>query len=293
MTDWYAANITTIQQTFVFLLLALSIQVVLRAGVSSFASIAFYGIGGYLGANLATAGFPLVGTLAVVVITAAAIGFALAVPLTRLRGLYLGMVTFAVDQIVLILAANGGDLTGGTVGLFGVPAQLDTPALLAMAVVVVLLLSQLERGPLGRAFAALRVDENLTCAMALDARRLRVFVIVLSAVLGGLAGSANVLTFTVITPESFGFDLIITALTMAVVGGIGSWVGSVVGAIVVTWFPIAFPFLQGGFRQIVFGVVVVAVMVFEPDGLLGVVARLRSRFRRAPAPERQPEEVRA
>ena len=111
----------------------------------------------------------------------------------------------------------------------------------------------------------------------------------------GRAIMLKVLTFTVITPESFGFDLIITALTMAVVGGVGSWVGSVVGAIVVTWFPIAFPFLQGGFRQIVFGVVVVAVMVFEPDGLLGVVARLRRRFRRTPpaVAEQPAEQVRA
>ncbi|MGI5242258.1 branched-chain amino acid ABC transporter permease [Dactylosporangium sp. CA-139066] len=281
MSLWYEANTTVIQQTLIYLVLAASFQVVLRAGVSSFASIAFYGVGGYLAANLATSGWPLPATLAVVLVTAAAIGWALAVPLTRLRGLYLGMATFAVDQIVLIFAANGGDFTGGTVGLFGIPSQFDTPLLVGLVVVAMVLISQLERGSLGRAFASLRVDENLTRAMGLEARRLRILMMVLSAVLGAVAGAANVLTFTVITPESFGFDLLITALTMAVVGGVRSWVGAVIGAVLVTWFPMVFTVLQGGWRQIVFGIVVVAVMVFEPDGLLGVGRRIWRRLQRS------------
>jgi len=278
MNLWYDAHVTVIQQSFIFMLLALSIQVVLRAGVSSFASVAFYGIGGYVAANLANGGLPFAATLAVATVGSGVLGYLLFRPLNRLRGLYLGMVTFAIIQIVVVLATNGGDFTGGAIGLYGVPLQTTTGGLALIALVAILAMSQLERSSLGRAFAAMRVDDNLAQAMGLEVRRLRTFVFALSAALGAASGALNVLTFTVLAPGSFGFDLLVTALTMAVVGGVTSWRGAVIGAIVVTWFPTIFTFLDGTAREIIYGLVVVLIMTYQPDGILGLLRSARRRL---------------
>jgi branched-chain amino acid transport system permease protein len=287
MNLWYTAHEVVIQQTLIYLLLALSFQVVLRAGVSSFVSIGFYGLGGYTAANLAEHGLPLAVTLLIVVVAAAAVGFGLSWPLARLNGLYLGMATFALDQIVVVFGTNGGSFTGGAVGLYGIPIQVATGTLAIIAVVVLVAMSQLERSAIGRAFAVHRADVSLTRAMGIDVRQLRSFASAISAALGAAAGALSVLTFSVFSAESFGFDLLVTALTMAVVGGVQSWRGALIGAILVTWFPTVFTVADGVVQQIVYGVLVVLVMTFEPDGIIGLVRRLVMAVRRRHSAQQQ------
>lgn len=290
MSFWYVGNVIVIQQTMIFLLLALSFQVVLRAGISSFVSVAFYGAGGYAAANLALQGVPFPVTILLIAAGSAGIGYLLAQPLSRLRGLYLGMVTFALIQIVVVAATNGGDFTGGAVGLYGVPLQATTTGLAVVALIAVFLASRLERSTLGRAFAAMRVDDSLARAMGFEVQRLRAFAFALSAALGATAGALSVLTFTFLAPESFGFDLLITALTMAVVGGVTSWRGSVIGAVIVTWFPTVFTFLGGFVREIVYGLLIILVMTYQPDGIIGLYRSLKRRFwgGAPPTPEEPP-----
>jgi branched-chain amino acid transport system permease protein len=151
---WYEAHATLFQTTAIYVLLALSFQVVLKSGIFSFFSVGAFGIGAYTAANLATRGVPLIVTLLIVVVTMAAVGYLLAIPLMHLRGLYLGMVTFAIDEILVVVATNGGKITGGAVGLFGVPLEITTLGLGLVAVIGVLLVSATTWAARSKCYAA-------------------------------------------------------------------------------------------------------------------------------------------
>jgi branched-chain amino acid transport system permease protein len=269
---WYSAHVVLFQTTAIYAVLALSFQVVLRSGVFSFASVGFFGIGAYVSANLAKHGVSGVLSMIIVFVGSAIFGYALSLPLVRLRGLYLGMVTFAFDQILIVVANNGGTYTGGPVGLFGIPFDVSTLELFIVAAICLLLVSQLERRSIGRSISVLRVDEQLARSMGVEVNRQRNFIFALSAALGGLAGVLNTFNFSTIAPGGFGFDLIVAGLTMAVVGGIGSWLGAVIGALIVVWFPQVFTFV-GSYKAIVYGVLVILVVAYEPGGVLGLLQR--------------------
>ena len=252
------------------MILALSFQVVLRTGVFSFASIGFFGIGGYLGSKLALRGLNELLTVVIVVLVCGCLGYLLSLPFVRLRGLYLGMVTIAFDQVMLVVANNGGSLTGGPNGLFGVPNNVTTIDLIVIAAIVVLLISQLERRYLGRLFEALRTDENLAKSMGYEVLRNRNFIFCLSAALGGLAGALESFSLSSFGTTSFGFSLVITGLTMAVVGGVDSWFGAAIGAIFVVWFPVVATSINGNWQAIIYGALIIVVVTFEPGGVYGL-----------------------
>jgi branched-chain amino acid transport system permease protein len=280
MNGWYAAHSVVIQQTAVYALIALSFQVVLRSGVFSFASVGFFGLGGYLAADLAKHRVPVVLVLAAVVVGAWVGGYALGLLFGRLRGLYLGMVTFAFDEIVVVAANNGGHLTGGVVGLYGVPLVLSTGEILGIAAVACLLVSQLERSAIGRAIAILKVDEKLGRSQGFAVDRQRWFLFALSAALGGIAGAADVLVTSTFASSSFSFNLILLGLTMAVVGGVVSWSGAAVGSVVITWFPeVVHRFAS--YQDVIYSGLVVLVVVYEPNGLMGLFRRGTGVLRRA------------
>lgn len=272
MSGWYDAHQILFQTTAIYVVLALSFQVVLRSGVFSFLSVGFFGAGGYVVADMTNHGMPGVGSIMAAVGAAAIIGYGLSLPLVRLRGLYLGMVTFAIDQIVIVVADNGGSLTGGTVGIFGIPLVVNTAELWIIAGACVLVVSQLERRSHGRSIDALRVDEMLARSIGVQVRKERNMIFALSAALGSLAGAMHTLTFSTISTTGFGFGLIVSGLTMAVVGGVISWIGAVVGAVIVAWFPQVFSFV-GGYRTIVYGMLVIVVVAYEPNGIIGLVQR--------------------
>src|SRR5207244_6641832 len=95
-------------------------------------------------------------------------------------------------------------------------------------------------------------------------------VFAISAALGALSGSLYVLAFSTIQPPTAGFTLIITTLTMAVIGGVSSWIGAVIGTVIITWLPSVVAAI-GAYRQLVYGVVLVLVVMYAPDGVLGVI----------------------
>ena len=272
MISWFTGQTILLQQLAVNVLLALSFQVVLRSGVFSFASVGFFGLGAYLGANLAMHHVPVIGVLVAVAVASWIVGYGLARMFAGLRGLYLGMITFAFDQIVVVLGENGGSFTGGAVGLYGIPLALTTAEALLLAFLGCVVMSQLERRALGRAIAILRVDERLGRAQGFAVDSQRRFVFALSATLGGLAGVTSALLTTTIGPTDFGYELIVTGLTMAVVGGVVSWAGAAIGAFAVTWFP---TFAQGlaSYQALVYFTLIVVVVVLEPNGVVGLIRR--------------------
>lgn len=280
MTVWFDSNTVLIQATLVAVLLAMSLQVPMRAGVFSLAGIGCYGIGAYgTGILEVTYGFPWAAALLVAALIAAVASLALGLLVQRLSGLYLGMATIAFNLILVVVAANGGDLTGGSSGLYGVLGSLTTLIMFVVVVIAVVAVAWTERGPVGRQVESVRTDPELSLAMGIDVARIRIAAFAVSGLLGGLAGGMNILTTTTVAPENVGFVLVVSTLTMVVVGGTRSWLGAAVGAVLFTWLPTWIVFL-GEWRAELYGLLVAVVAVYAPGGLLGVVTAAWRRFAR-------------
>ncbi|WP_064076150.1 branched-chain amino acid ABC transporter permease [Prescottella equi] len=279
MSDFYFSNIVLIQSTFTVLLLALSIQIQFRMGVFSFAGAAFYGMGSYGAAIFVLHyGFDAISATAAIVAICAATGYLLALILQRLTGLYLAMATVAFVMIVTVVAHNGGELTGGSVGLFGVltTPEISVPHLAVVCAAVVAAMILTERGSMGRRIEAVREDPELASAMGIDVARYRRTSFVISGVLGALGGALNVLMMTAVAPENVGFPLIVLALTIIIVGGSRSWLGVLIGALIFTWLPVMLEQV-GAYQSIVYGVIVAIAAIFMPGGITGVVTDLYRR----------------
>ncbi|TWH19660.1 branched-chain amino acid ABC transporter permease [Prauserella rugosa] len=280
MTDWYFSHIVLVQSTLTTLLLALSVQVPLRAGVFSFAGVGCYGIGGYLAA-IGMVHYGL-STASAILLAAAAGGiaaYALGLLIQRLTGLYLAMATVAFTLIIAVVVVNGGDLTGSAAGLFGALGTLDTGHLLAVVAVVVVALTFTEIGPLGRRVEAVREDPELASAMGIDVARYRRATFAVSGVLGGLSGSMTVLLRSTVTPDDINFHLVVLALTIIIVGGSRSWIGAFVGTVIFVWMPEVLAFV-GEWEDVVYGVLVAAAAVYLPGGVTGAAMDGYRRYRR-------------
>jgi branched-chain amino acid transport system permease protein len=270
MTGWFDSNIVLIQGTMVSLLLAMSIQYPLRLGVFSFAGVGCYGIGAYTAAIVTLRyQWPTPATIVVATLLAGAVGYLLGLVVQRLGGLYLGMATISFDLILSVVVTNGGNLTGGPTGLFGAIGDLTTTQIFIICVIAVALLAWSERGRLGRKVDTVRDDPELALSMGIKVGRLRRGAFLVSGLLGGCAGALQLLLRTAIAPENIGFAPVVLALTMIIVGGAGSWLGALIGAVIFTWLPSALT-LAGAYQSIIYGALVALAAVWVPGGLLGV-----------------------
>lgn len=289
MSAWIDANLFLIQLTLVNFLLALSLQVPIRTGVFSFASLGTYGIGGYTSALMV---LHWQSSAIVALIGAALLGGLVCVPLAlalrRLGGLYLGMATISFALIVGIVVLNGGELTGGATGLFGVVVTLPTWLMLVVCVVVAVAAFLSERGRIGRRVEAAREDPELAGSAGIDVARYRLVGFVAGGVLGALAGSLTVMTRTTIGPSALGFQIVVLALMMVIIGGTRSWIGALVGAVIFTWLPSALESFEE-WHQVIYGVIVVVAAIYLPGGLHGVVVDAVRRWRRRELRSRTPE----
>lgn len=278
MSDWYYNNELVIQNVVIYALLAISVQVPLRSGTFSLAGVGCYGIGAYTAGYLVKDGHPVVLSIAVAVVGCMLIGWVLSRILVRLKDLYLGIATLAFDLMVVVVALNWQSVTGGAVGLYGIPLSVGTVTMLVTLAVVAVLLIVLESGVIGRIVQTTREDEALAQSLAIDTRRYRRFAFVISAGLGGLAGSYYSLSFSAISPNDSGFHLVILALAMVIIGGFSSWFGAVIGAVILGWAPILLVDL-GDWWPVLYGGGMMVFAVLAPGGLLGVTHEALRRYR--------------
>ncbi|MDR7303953.1 branched-chain amino acid ABC transporter permease [Haloactinomyces albus] len=280
MIEWYDAHLVLIQSTFVNLLLVLSIQVPLRMGVFSFAGVGSYGLGAYVSAILTIRyEIPAYVAIGVGILLAASIGYLLALVVSRLKGLYLAMATIAFVLILSVIATNGGELTGGAQGLYGAISDLNTLEVIMVSVVVIVLLALSERGATKRRIDAVREDPELAMSVGIPVVRLQRLSFVISGALGACAGGMNALLRTTVSPQALSFHLVVLALTMIIVGGLRSWIGALIGAVVFTWLPSMLQ-LAGEWQSVVYGLIVVLAAIFVPTGLLGLVQDTYRKLRR-------------
>lgn len=263
-------------------LLALSIALTLSCGMLAMANAAFMGIGAYTAAILTLnheAPFPL--ALAAGMALPALVAFAMGKPTLRLSGVYLAMATLAFGEVVRIVALNAESLTGGALGLNGIPQSTEWWHVLLAVALVLALLWRLRASRIGRAFEAIKEDETAAGLMGIDVDGHKMLAFVLGAAIAGLAGALNAHLTFFIGPNEYGFDRGVEILTMAILGGIGSLVGPVVGSTLLTLLP---EMLRGfaDFRLVINGFILVLIVLFLPKGIWDP-ARLKARLGRKPA----------
>lgn len=269
MSLWYNAHLILIQAIFTSTLVALSIQVPLRIGVFTFSGVGAYGIAGYTAAIMTTKhnwGASASIGLGMLVATVSCVLLGLLVG--RLSGLYLGMATIAFDLILGVIVTNGGDFTGGATGLYGAINDISMTQIVGCTVVIIAVLVISERGRMGRRITAVRADPELAASVGINVRRHRLMAFAASGLIGGCAGGLDILIRTQIAPTDIGLPLVITTLTMIIVGGARSWLGAAIGATLFTWLPNLLQVISE-WQAIIYGVVVALAAVWVPGGLVG------------------------
>lgn len=268
----------------IMVILALSLNFIAGfCGQISLGHAAFYGIGAYATALLTIGGVPLLLALPGAAAIAGAIGVVVGLTSLRVRHDFLAITTMAVGFLFLGVVRKS-QLLGGELGISGIPASGlgpvgDAALVLACALLTVALSLYLGRNWTGFAFKSVAADEAAARAVGINVAGYKLLAFGIGTALAGLAGGlyANFARF--IVPDTFGFAVSISVLAMVVVGGIGSTWGVVAGAVLLTVFPEMFRFL-GDYRLLVFGALLVAVMLFNPGGLAGLV---RAALRRGAA----------
>jgi branched-chain amino acid transport system permease protein len=248
-------------------LLALSIYLTLSCGLLAMANAAFMGIGAYTAALLTmNAGVPFGVALAGGMAAPAVVAFIIGKPTLRLSGVYLAMATLAFGEVVRIFVLNTEDLTGGALGLNGIPQSTQWWHVLVAVGLSLLLLWRLRVSKVGRAFEAIKLDETAAGLMGIAVNQYKMLAFVLGAALAGLAGALNAHLTFFIGPNEYGFDRGVEVLTMTILGGINGLMGPISGAVILTLLP---ELLRGlkDFRLVVNGLILVGIVLFLPRGL--------------------------
>ena len=270
----------------IYVLAALGLNVVVgEAGLLDLGYVAFFAVGAYTMALLGTkAHWPFFLILPVAIGLSMLAGIILGGPTLRLRGDYLAIVTLGFGEIVHLVAQNTGSI-GGPQGISSIPHPpnftllgyhvqfgiLDPKPyyylLLAVIVLMVVVVRNLKKSRVGRAWTAIREDEDAAELMGVPTFRFKLWAFAIGAGVGGSAGVMYASKVISITPDNFVFNLSILFLAAVVLGGSGNIPGVMVGAIVVAYLPERFrQFAQ--YRVLVFGAALVLVMIFRPQGLL-------------------------
>ena len=262
---------------------------------------AFMALGGYVVAVLAhAAGWPYWASIPIAAVACGAFGLLFGLIALRLAGVYLALATFSLAVATPSFLKHYKSITGGFGGLpldpvtapRGVP--LDGQNWLyyvawAVAGAAFLASALLVRGKFGRALRALRDNPVAAISFGVNPYFYKTAAFGWSAVLAGIAGTFLAISTAYVSPDTFMFSLSITLLIGAVLGGITTFWGALVGGIVIEFLPLVAQQVNAAAPSVVYGVTLILVMMFLPDGIVGGVMRLAQRVRTAPpAPALEP-----
>ncbi len=286
----YVVYLANLLLTFTVLCLGMHI-VIGEAGQFSLAQAAFYGIGIYTSGLAGNAfGWPFPLSVLAAGLMAGLVGLCIGTIALRMRDIYLALATFAFGEAMQWVFLNWTSVTGGPNGLRILPASLlgfdivtdkqAYPVVLAITLLMIAATVVIARSRLGRAFRAVRESEVAALAMGVPVRTTKLAAFALSAFFAGVAGAMFAIYSTYIHPDSLGFQTTILVLTMVVVGGLGSFVGAIGGAIV---FGLISELLRQApsYQEIIYGLILIVFMMFAPRGLFAFVGDNIKRFARA------------
>jgi branched-chain amino acid transport system permease protein len=296
---WLMSEYALAQLTFVLIYSIAGLGLMLLAGFTgqfSLGHAAFLGIGAYVQGYLTNMGVPFPVALLAVAAVSCVMGVLIGLPALRVKGIYLGIATIAFGYIVEEVFARWEGFTGGNRGLsvkapdiFGF--KVDTGEsfyflCLFLTVLVTLGLLNLLRSSTGRAFVAIRDSEISAQSMGINLAYYKTLSFSISAVLAGVAGALYAHNLKFVTPDQFNILQSIDLVLIVVIGGLGSMHGAFLGAIFLITMP---QFINGvkdylpdvvgqapGLKQFVYGVVLIAVVMFEPMGMYGRWLKVRT-----------------
>ena len=253
-----------------------------HAGALALSQATFMGIGAYTSGILALRwSLPFDVALPLSIGAPVLLALIVAAPVLRLQTHYFALATLIISQVVLLVATEWQGVTGGANGLGGVspiqllgtPIRAGWPLLAAtwgFVALGTLLAWHITRGRLGQAWACMRAAPNAAAAIGLDAARLRLVAFLLSAAYAGLAGSLYVHMLRVISPDVLGFPVVVTCLTIVVVGSRLRPLGAVLGALLIIQLPEWFRGLKD-YYLLAYGCILLLVVIVAPTGLLGAI----------------------
>jgi branched-chain amino acid transport system permease protein len=277
-------------------LLGVSIYVTLSTGQLSLGNAGFMSIGAYTSAILTTRhGFPIPAGILLGALLAGASGVLVGIPALRLRGVYLAIATLGFGEVVRVVFINWEALTGGAVGIPAIPqmgrvllAQLSEAGfspeavglrnnqfislavfliLLSATLLSILFFLRLSSSRVGRAYTAIRMDETAAEAAGIPTTYYKVLAFSQGALLSGFAGALFAHATSYISPADFTYHRAVEILVFAVFGGSEHLLGPVFGAMFLSLAPELLRFLSD-YRYIVYGVLLVLMMIFRPQGVI-------------------------
>jgi branched-chain amino acid transport system permease protein len=276
----------------VLALIAVGLNVVIgQAGLLDLGYVGFFAIGAYTAALLSSPDsvlgvrFPWLVIVPIAMLVTMLSGVILGTPTLRLRGDYLAIVTLGFGELVRLLADNVDPLRGnrgfqnivrpGGTYPDGSPIFTQTDALgfywLAIVIIVIVLffMGNLERSRVGRAWIAIREDEDAAELSGIPTYRFKIWAFAIGAAVGGLSGTLFAAQVGYVNNQRFDITTSILYLAAVVLGGQGNKVGVIVGAFLVSYIPDRFQF-EPEYRFLVFGLALIILMIFRPQGLLGM-----------------------
>ncbi|MBS1674990.1 MAG: branched-chain amino acid ABC transporter permease [Actinobacteria bacterium] len=301
----YTMSIATSALIYVMLCMGLNV-VVGYAGLLDLGYIAFFAVGAYVSGILTTVvGLPMWAALPATIVCCMVAGIIIGAPTLRLRSDYLAIVTLGFGEIIRI-TANNLQITGGPSGIHGIPTWsfgdwsfadglviggIEFPQRVLfyyfVAAIVVLVgvigAGRLAKGKMGRAWKAVRDDEDAAEAMGINTYLAKISAYIIGAVWAGVAGQLMATHLSAISPNSFQFLYSALILMAVVLGGMGSTPGVIIGALFVSLAPeLLREFSE--WRFLIFGLLLVIVMLFRPTGLWPSTAILPWLKRQRPVP---------
>jgi branched-chain amino acid transport system permease protein len=277
-------------------LLALGLDFILGyAGQLNLGQSAFYGLGAYVSTLLITKlGVPFWGAFAAGVAFAGLAGMILALFAVRLRGHYLAIASLGFAVIIHQILLNWISLTQGPLGIYAIPPPpaIAIPGLFTIdfrnpvalfylvagfALLTYFILDQLVRSPIGEALTAIREDDISASSLGINAAAWKVFAFGVGAAVGGAAGCFYATFVGTLVPDAFFITESFTILSMVIVGGMGTLIGPVWGAILLTLLPELLRGI-GDLRLVVYGVALTLVVLFMPGGLVQAAQLIRAKL---------------
>lgn len=270
----------------IYAILALGLSLFLGyAGQISLGHAAFFGIGAYTTAILTTRyASPTFVAFWASAAAAASAAYLIGRPILKLKGYFLALATLGFGEIFLVIVRESQDLTGGVIGIFGIPwfslagFSFDTylkQYYLTWGVFLGLLLfsKNLVRSKVGRALLTVAASEDAASSIGINVAQLKTGVFVMSAAFAGFAGSLFACIMSTANPEAFGLGFSIHIVMMVILGGMGNLYGPVVGALLLTWLMDILSRYQEWSLPI-YGVIFILIIIFFPDGI-GTRLRIR------------------
>jgi branched-chain amino acid transport system permease protein len=276
---------TVIQFMLVNAILGLSIYLTLYTGMFTLANAGFMAIGAYVGVLLTqSAELPLWAGLIAGMLAAGLVAIPIGLPVLRLRDIYLAIATIGFGEVVRIVLLNFDSLvssgielvTGertrfelvyGARGIRGIPKATETWHLVLVIVLISYFIYRLHRSRFGRAMAAIRQDEVAAANAGIDVVFVKNVVFVLGAMIAGAAGMLSGHLTRIITPDAYGFNQAVDILAYAVLGGTSTFIGPIVGGMVLGALPEVLRFLNQ-YRGVFNGLVLLLFIVYLPGGLI-------------------------